>query len=98
MDVSKLSGWLNSYAFCRVEGRAYDVVEVCGRREGVEHAVAAKWHARGRPRKGPGCLGAKESADYQVEGGVRERKRGAGGEAGGCEAVTARSGRGPTEG
>jgi hypothetical protein len=82
LDVSKLSGWLNSYAFCQVEGRAYDVVEVCGRREGVEHAVAAKWHARGRPRKGPGCLGAKESADYQVEGGG-ERKEARCGRGGG---------------
>ena len=24
LDVSKLSGWLNAYAYCRVEGRACD--------------------------------------------------------------------------
>ena len=24
LDVSKLSGWLNAFAFCRVERRAYD--------------------------------------------------------------------------
>ena len=37
LDVSKLSGWLNAFAFCRVEGRACDMREEvrAGRREGV---------------------------------------------------------------
>eukprot|EP00964_Phaeocystis_antarctica_P008443 scaffold4555_cov63-Phaeocystis_antarctica.AAC.2 len=36
LDVSKLSGWLNAFASCRVERRACDAGEVRpGRREGV---------------------------------------------------------------
>ena len=36
LDVSKLSGWLNAAAFCRVESRAYDAERGVGRgREGV---------------------------------------------------------------
>ena len=36
LDVSKLSGWLNAYAYCRVESRAYDAERGVGRgREGV---------------------------------------------------------------
>eukprot|EP00964_Phaeocystis_antarctica_P030329 scaffold17120_cov41-Phaeocystis_antarctica.AAC.2 len=36
LDVSKLSGWLNFNAACRVERRAYDVGRGVGRgREGV---------------------------------------------------------------
>eukprot|EP00964_Phaeocystis_antarctica_P038030 scaffold21758_cov46-Phaeocystis_antarctica.AAC.2 len=36
LDVSKLSGWLNADATCRVESRAYDVGRgVCRGREGV---------------------------------------------------------------
>ena len=42
LDVSKLSGWLNTTARCRVEKRAYDADEVQdGRWEGVG-AVAAQ--------------------------------------------------------
>eukprot|EP00964_Phaeocystis_antarctica_P031102 scaffold17599_cov43-Phaeocystis_antarctica.AAC.1 len=36
LDVSKLSGWLNADAFCRVESRAYDAGRGAGRgREGM---------------------------------------------------------------
>ena len=36
LDVSKLSGWLNSDALCRVERRAYDAGRGAGRgREGM---------------------------------------------------------------
>ena len=36
LDVSKLSGWLNADAYCRVECRVYDVGRGVGRgREGV---------------------------------------------------------------
>jgi len=36
LDVSKLSGWLNADAYCRVEKRAYDAERVVGRgRESV---------------------------------------------------------------
>eukprot|EP00964_Phaeocystis_antarctica_P089821 scaffold57376_cov60-Phaeocystis_antarctica.AAC.1 len=36
LDVSKLSGWLNSDAYCRVERRAYDAGRGVGRaRDGV---------------------------------------------------------------
>ena len=37
LDVSKLSGWLNAFAFCRVEGRVYAMWEKVrsGRREDV---------------------------------------------------------------
>ena len=31
LDVSKLSGWLNTHAYCRVEGRACDVGRGAGR-------------------------------------------------------------------
>eukprot|EP00964_Phaeocystis_antarctica_P058052 scaffold34414_cov60-Phaeocystis_antarctica.AAC.7 len=50
LDVSKLSGWLNAYACCRVERRAYDAGRGARarRREGrgVEAAQAA---CMGRP-------------------------------------------------
>ena len=36
LDVSKLSGWLNAAAYCRVERRVYDTERGVGRgREGV---------------------------------------------------------------
>ena len=36
LDVSKLSGWLNADAYCRVERREYDAERGVGRRrEGV---------------------------------------------------------------
>ena len=34
LDVNQFSGWLNTYAFCRVEGRADDA----GRGVGLERA------------------------------------------------------------
>ena len=34
LDVSKLSGWLNALASCRVERRAYDVKRGVGRGRG----------------------------------------------------------------
>ena len=34
LDVSKLSGWLNAVAYCRVERRAYDAGRGAGRGRG----------------------------------------------------------------
>ena len=50
LDVSKLSGWLNTDGYCRVERRACVMWgEVrAGRREGVGQQQR-KWRAEGRP-------------------------------------------------
>ena len=50
LDVSKLSGWLNADAYCRVEKRACVMQgEVrAERREGVRRR-RHKWQARGGP-------------------------------------------------
>ena len=51
LEVSKLSGWLNADAYCRVERSACHAgrgVEA-RRREGVGGASA--WHARGGPNR-----------------------------------------------
>eukprot|EP00964_Phaeocystis_antarctica_P099047 scaffold64954_cov63-Phaeocystis_antarctica.AAC.2 len=52
LDVSKLSGWLNADAYCRVESRAYDMrSEVrAGGGSGRGPAAAHERHAR---REGP---------------------------------------------
>ena len=48
LDVSKLSGWLNTDASCRAERRAYDAERGVGREAGGRGpAVAREWHARG---------------------------------------------------
>ena len=48
LDVSKLSGWLNADANCRVETRAYDAERGVGREAGGHGPAAAhEWHARG---------------------------------------------------
>eukprot|EP00964_Phaeocystis_antarctica_P004948 scaffold2697_cov39-Phaeocystis_antarctica.AAC.1 len=55
LDVSKLSGWLNSDAYCRVERRAYDAergVRAGGGRAWVGGKARAACTARG-----PGCEG-----------------------------------------
>ena len=50
LDVSKVSGWLNADASCRVERRAHDAERGVGRgREGVAQRWR-EWHAR---REGP---------------------------------------------
>ena len=56
LEVSRLSGWLNAYAFCQVEGRGTCTYahamrgEVrAGRREGVRR-WRRKRHARGKAR------------------------------------------------
>ena len=63
---------------------------------------STRWQRSGMHGEGLGkaqaAWGPRSLRTTKSRGGVRERKRGAGGEAGGCEAVTARSGRGPTEG
>ena len=40
-DVSRLSGWLNADAFCRVERRAYDAGQGAGRQAGGRCCVAS---------------------------------------------------------
>ena len=55
LDVSKLSGWLNTNACCRVEKRAYDARRGMGRtREGMgrQQRTISMCTARG-----PGCEG-----------------------------------------
>ena len=48
LDVSKLSGWLNADAPCRVERRAYDAERGVGREAGGRGpAVARERHTRG---------------------------------------------------
>ena len=46
LDVSKLSGWLNADASCRVERRAFDPEPRCGPGAGGRGPAAAhEWHA-----------------------------------------------------
>ena len=48
LDVSKLSGWLNADAYCRVEKRAYDAERGVGREAGGRGPAAAhKRHMHG---------------------------------------------------
>ena len=48
LDVSKLSGWLNAAADCRVERRTYDAGRGVGREAGGRGPAAARErHARG---------------------------------------------------
>ena len=55
LDVSKLSGWLNADADCRVERRAYDAERGVGRvREGMGRRQRTSGTQAGR---GPGCEG-----------------------------------------
>jgi len=43
LEVSKLSGWLKAYAYCRVEGRGtYDAGRGAGREVGGRGAAAAQ--------------------------------------------------------
>ena len=51
LDVSKLSGWLNAAAFCRVERRTHDAGRGAGReiRGRAGAAVAQARRARGGP-------------------------------------------------
>jgi len=51
LDVSKLSGWLNAYANCRVEKRAYEAERGVGREMGGRGPAAA--HERHARREGP---------------------------------------------
>ena len=51
LDVSKLSGWLNADAYCRVERRAYDADRGVGREAGGCGPAAA--HERHAQREGP---------------------------------------------
>ena len=49
LDVSKLSGWLNAYAYCQAERRLYDV---CGMRAGRSERVG-QWRCKARADEGP---------------------------------------------
>ena len=74
LDVSKLSGWLNADAICRVERRACDARgEVRpGRREALGGGDAIGVHAEG-PTRGCGGQGTREA---HVEHGVHGRDLG----------------------
>ena len=71
LDVSKLSGWLNADASCRVERRAYDAGRGAGRERGRWAAAARERHARG---EGPAvkaggaraCAERTENMPYMV--------------------------------
>ena len=55
LDVSKLSGWLNAYACCRVERRAYDAGRGVGQEAGGRVGRRRrKRHAREGPTQGCG--------------------------------------------
>eukprot|EP00964_Phaeocystis_antarctica_P162443 scaffold136764_cov401-Phaeocystis_antarctica.AAC.1 len=61
LDVSKLSDWLNAYAFCRVERRAYDAGQGVGGEAGGRGATTTQAACTGRaPQKagGQGTRGA----------------------------------------
>eukprot|EP00964_Phaeocystis_antarctica_P008904 scaffold4824_cov69-Phaeocystis_antarctica.AAC.2 len=59
LDVSKVSGWLNADAYCRVERRAYDAGRGAGRdARGRGAEGGRKWHALG-PRGPDSRLGAQ---------------------------------------
>ena len=67
LDVSKLSGWLNADALCRVQRRA--CMRVCDAERGVDReagkrgpVAAHEWHAR---REGPAVMagGARACAE-----------------------------------
>eukprot|EP00964_Phaeocystis_antarctica_P031105 scaffold17599_cov43-Phaeocystis_antarctica.AAC.4 len=65
LDVSKLSGWLNADALCRVERGVYDAGRGVGRETGGRGPAAAhRQHAReeGPAVKGEGALGHARSA------------------------------------
>eukprot|EP00964_Phaeocystis_antarctica_P005390 scaffold2947_cov67-Phaeocystis_antarctica.AAC.7 len=47
LEVSKLSGWLNAYANCRVETRAYDAWRGAGQETEGPRATAAQAACRG---------------------------------------------------
>ena len=47
LDVSKLSGWLNADAYCRVEGRACDVGRGAAREAGGRWVAATQLVCRG---------------------------------------------------
>ena len=49
LDVSKLTGWLKAFAFCRVERRAYEAGRAAGRNAGRRVGqLRRKRHAWGR--------------------------------------------------
>eukprot|EP00964_Phaeocystis_antarctica_P033681 scaffold19097_cov44-Phaeocystis_antarctica.AAC.3 len=65
LDVSKLSGWLNADAYCRVGRRAYDAGRGVGPGAGGYGPAAA--HERHARREGPtvkagGAIGHARSA------------------------------------
>ena len=62
LEVSKLSGWLNDDAFCRVEKRAYDAGRDAEREAEGVGAVAAQAVPMGRVRLKAGGPGHARSA------------------------------------
>eukprot|EP00964_Phaeocystis_antarctica_P038032 scaffold21758_cov46-Phaeocystis_antarctica.AAC.4 len=88
LDVSKLSGWLNADADCRVERRAYDMrSEVCAGGGRAWAGGSARAACTGR---GPGCEGwggalsgwLNADARCRVERRVCDAERGVGRETG----------------
>ena len=64
LDVSKLSGWLNADADCRVERRAYDAKRGAGWEAGGHGPAAAhEWHAR---REGPAVTAGEGRARAEL--------------------------------
>ena len=57
LDVSRLSGWLNALAFCRVEGEAWEEDNMPAGRLGVGWEAAAQAACRGRSRLETGRRG-----------------------------------------
>ena len=60
LDVSKLSGWLNAAALCRVERRVYDAVRGVGPGAGGRGPAAA--HERHARREGPAVKAGRARA------------------------------------
>ena len=80
LDVSKLSGWLNAVAACRVERRAYDAVRDAGREVGGLGAMAAQAVCRGEcPTKICGDQGTRgahvEHVVHECDAGRVEAQR-----------------------
>eukprot|EP00964_Phaeocystis_antarctica_P018644 scaffold10289_cov47-Phaeocystis_antarctica.AAC.3 len=94
LDVSKLSGWLNDDASCRVEKRACDAGRGGSQEAGGRGEVAAQAACKGRGRLKAGGPGHTRSARYIYDVG-RGPEREARGRGGGSGASGAR-GDGPT--
>ena len=61
LDVSKLSGWLNFDAICRVERRAYDAGRGVGREAEGRGVTAVRAACTGKAPGGEGCGGLRHA-------------------------------------